>query len=473
MAGIEFLESIEKNFLKTVDFLKSKASDSEITEDLAKQIMTVNSTYTVRFGVRLRGKVYTFTGYRSVHSDHFEPVKGGIRYDLDVNQEEVEALAALMTYKCALVEVPFGGSKGGLRINPKNWTRQELEKITRRFTQELARRDLINPSQNVPAPDVGTGADEMAWMADEYRRLHPTDLNAWACVTGKPVSKGGIAGRAEATGRGVKYALNAFFSNEKDLRKTGLSAGLKGKRIILQGLGNVGFHAARCLASEDEALITHIIERDGAVIDRSGIDIERIREHMIKTGGLEGFEGFIKSGPEILEEDADILIPAAMELVINTNNASRIKTPLIIEAANGPISASADEMLMERGTIIIPDLYANAGGVTVSYFEWIKNLSRIRLGRLQRRAQENQLSLLVSGIEDLVGNSFSNEFREKIVKGASEIDLVRSGLEDTMRSTYKVISEVWNEDGKKTDLRTAAMAVAVQRVAESYSSIGI
>ncbi len=473
MAGIEFLESIEKNFLKTVDFLKSKASDSEITEDLAKQIMTVNSTYTVRFGVRLRGKVYTFTGYRSVHSDHFEPVKGGIRYDLDVNQEEVEALAALMTYKCALVEVPFGGSKGGLRINPKNWTRQELEKITRRFTQELARRDLINPSQNVPAPDVGTGADEMAWMADEYRRLHPTDLNAWACVTGKPVSKGGIAGRAEATGRGVKYALNAFFSNEKDLRKTGLSAGLKGKRIILQGLGNVGFHAARCLASEDEALITHIIERDGAVIDRSGIDIERIREHMVKTGGLEGFEGFIKSGPEILEEDADILIPAAMELVINTNNASRIKTPLIIEAANGPISASADEMLMERGTIIIPDLYANAGGVTVSYFEWIKNLSRIRLGRLQRRAQENQLSLLVSGIEDLVGNSFSNEFREKIVKGASEIDLVRSGLEDTMRSTYKVISEVWNEDGKKTDLRTAAMAVAVQRVAESYSSIGI
>ena len=473
MAGIEFLESIEKNFLKTVDFLKSKASDSEITEDLAKQIMTVNSTYTVRFGVRLRGRVYTFTGYRSVHSDHFEPVKGGIRYDLDVNQEEVEALAALMTYKCALVEVPFGGSKGGLRINPKNWTRQELEKITRRFTQELARRDLINPSQNVPAPDVGTGADEMAWMADEYRRLHPTDLNAWACVTGKPVSKGGIAGRAEATGRGVKYALNAFFSNEKDLRKTGLSAGLKGKRIILQGLGNVGFHAARCLASEDEALITHIIERDGAVIDRSGIDIERIREHMVKTGGLEGFEGFIKSGPEILEEDADILIPAAMELVINTNNASRIKTPLIIEAANGPISASADEMLMERGTIIIPDLYANAGGVTVSYFEWIKNLSRIRLGRLQRRAQENQLSLLVSGIEDLVGNSFSNEFREKIVKGASEIDLVRSGLEDTMRSTYKVISEVWNEDGKKTDLRTAAMAVAVQRVAESYSSIGI
>ena len=163
--------------------------------------MQANSTYLVRFGVRLRNKVYTFQGYRSVHSDHFEPVKGGIRYDLDVNQEEVEALAALM-------------------IDPKEWSAEELEKITRRFTQELAKRDLIHPSQNVPAPDVGTGEREMAWMADEYRRLNPTDLNAWACVTGKPVSKGGIAGRTEATGRGVKYALNAFFDCKIDLEKT-------------------------------------------------------------------------------------------------------------------------------------------------------------------------------------------------------------------------------------------------------------
>ncbi len=473
MAGHEFLESIERNFLKAVQFLRKNGEESAISEELANQIMMVNSTYIVRFGVRLRGSVFTFTGYRSVHSDHFEPVKGGIRYDTDVNQDEVEALAALMTYKCALVEVPFGGSKGGLCLDPKDWTDDELERITRRFTQELAKRDLIHPSQNVPAPDVGTGAREMAWMADEYRRLNPTDLNAWASVTGKPVTKGGISGRAEATGRGVKYALNAFFLNSVDVKKTGLSPSLKGKRVIVQGLGNVGYHAALCLSREDSALVTHVLERDGAVIDTSGINVEELRRHILSSGSIKGYPGYTKSGAEMMEEDADILIPAAMELVINEKNAARIKAPLIIEAANGPISAAADEILIEKGTIIIPDLYANAGGVTVSYFEWIKNLSRIRLGRLQRRAQENQISAIVDGIEQLVGKEFSADFKEEIIKGSSELDLVRSGLEDTMKSTYEVISEVWNHKKEIPDLRTAAMTVAIKRVAQSYSSLGI
>ena len=262
MASDAFLNSIEVNFRKAVKCLQDTDGLEFLSSDLANQIMFANATYTVRFGVRLRGTMHTFVGYRSVHSDHFEPVKGGIRYDLAVNQEEVEALAALMTYKCALVEVPFGGSKGGLIINPRDWKPEEMERITRRFAQELAKRDLIHPSQNVPAPDVGTGEREMAWMADEYRRLNPTDLNAWACVTGKPVSKGGISGRTEATGRGVQYALRAFFDNKIDLKKTGLSSGLKGKRIIVQGLGNVGFHAALFLSLEDKALITHVLERD-------------------------------------------------------------------------------------------------------------------------------------------------------------------------------------------------------------------
>ena len=368
MAGREFLESIERNFLKAVQFLRKDGNESSISEELANQIMMVNSTYTVRFGVRLRDSVFTFTGYRSVHSDHFEPVKGGIRYDTDVNQDEVEALAALMTYKCALVEVPFGGSKGGLCLDPKDWTNDELERITRRFTQELAKRDLIHPSQNVPAPDVGTGAREMAWMADEYRRLNPTDLNAWASVTGKPVTKGGISGRAEATGRGVKYALNAFFLHSVDVKKTGLSPGLQGKRVIVQGLGNVGYHAALCLSREDGALVTHVLERDGAVVDTSGINVEALRRHILSSGSIKGYPGYTKSGAEMMEEDTDILIPAAMELVINEKNAAKIKAPLIIEAANGPISAAADEILIQKGTVIIPDLYANAGGVTVSYF---------------------------------------------------------------------------------------------------------
>ena len=473
MAGHEFLESIEVNYKKAVECLQKTEGKEVYSDELAAQIMTANSTYVVRFGVRLRGTIYTFTGYRSVHSDHFEPVKGGIRYDVEVNQDEVEALAALMTYKCSLVEVPFGGSKGGLEINIRDWKEDELEKITRRFTQELAKRDLIHPSQNVPAPDVGTGEREMAWMADEYRKLNPTDLNAWACVTGKPVNKGGIGGRTEATGRGVQYALRAFFDHPNDVKKTGLTPGLKGKRVIVQGLGNVGYHAALFLSNEDGCLITHVIERDGSVINPKGVNIKELREHIFKNGGVKGFEGFVQKGAEILEEDADILIPAAMELVINKGNAEKIKTPLIIEAANGPVSSEADEILTQKGVIIIPDLYANAGGVTVSYFEWIKNLSRIRLGRLQRRAQENQTALMIEALEKMTGTKFPNEYKDLVMQGSAEIDLVRSGLEDTMRSTYNVISNVWNNNPNANDLRTSAMMVSVKRVMDSYHSLGL
>jgi len=473
MASDEFLKSIEVNFKKATKYLQKINDEEFLTDDLANQIMMANATYVVRFGVRLRGKIFTFTGYRSVHSDHFEPVKGGIRYDISVDQKEVEALAALMTYKCALVEVPFGGAKGGLIININEWKPEELEKITRRFTQELAKRDLINPSQNVPAPDVGTGEREMAWMADEFRRLNPTDLNAWACVTGKPVNKGGISGRTEATGRGVKYALKAFFENDIDVKKTGLEKGLKGKKIIVQGLGNVGYYAAYFLSTEDSAIITHVIERDGAIINEEGIDIKSLKSYLISNGTIRGFKGFVESGPEVLEEKADILIPAAMELVINKDNADRIQSPVIIEAANGPISSEADDILTKKGKIIIPDLYANAGGVTVSYFEWIKNLSRIRFGRLQRRAQESQMSNLIDGIEAMTGKEFPLAFKSSTVQGLSERDLVFSGLEDTMIETYKAISRLWNSEAGIPDLRTAAMMIAVKRIVQSYSSMGI
>ena len=473
MAGQEFLKSIEENYKKAVTCLQKSEGKDVYTDELAKQVMTVNSTYVVRFGVRLRGTIHTFTGYRSVHSDHIEPVKGGIRYDLAVNQDEVDALAALMTYKCSLVEVPFGGSKGGLIINIREWTEEELEKITRRFTDELSKRDLIHPSQNVPAPDVGTGEREMAWMADEFRKLHPTELNAWACVTGKPVNKGGIGGRTEATGRGVQYALQAFFDNPVDVKKTGLTPGLKGKRVIVQGLGNVGYHAALFLSTEDNCLITHVIERDGSIVDQKGINIEKLKKYILENGGVKGFNGYVNKGSEILEEDADILIPAAMELVINKENADKIKTPLIIEAANGPVSSEADEILSKKGVVIIPDLYANAGGVTVSYFEWIKNLSRIRLGRLQRRAQENQTTLMIEALEKMTGSKFPDEYKDLVMQGSAEIDLVRSGLEDTMRNTYEVISEVWNKNPNANDLRTSAMMVSVKRVMDSYHSLGL
>jgi len=463
-----------ESFLKSVDINFDRAAGLlGLSDDLAEQIKVANSTYIVRFGVSLRGGLETFTGYRTVHSEHFEPVKGGIRYGSFVDQNEVEALAALMTYKCALMDIPFGGSKGALAIDPEKWEPLELEKITRRFTQELSKRDLISPSQNVPAPDMGTGEREMAWIADEYRRLNPTDLNAWACVTGKPLGKGGIAGRTEATGRGVQYTLQEFFRHHKDVKKTGLSGGLGGKRVIIQGLGNVGYHAALFLSQQDGCCITHVLEKEGAVIDPGGIDIDALHEHMVETGSIEGYPGWIDSGAEMLEAEADILIPAAMEAVINETNASRIRAPLIIEAANGPITAVGDEILRNSGVVIIPDLCANAGGVTVSYFEWIKNLTHIRFGRMQRRQQESQFESLISGVESMTGKHFPENDRSAVLSGATEINLVRSGLEDTMRGAYSAISKTWNQKDNVSDLRTAAMMIAVDRVAKSYISIGI
>ena len=472
MAGEAFLNSIETNFNAALDCL-DKSDHAAISDSLAHKILVTNSTYVVRFGVRLRGELHTFTGYRSVHSEHFEPVKGGIRYSLDVSQKEVEALATIMTLKCALVEVPFGGAKGGLIINPRDWSEPELERITRRFVQELSKRNLIHPSQNVPAPDVGTGEREMAWMADEYKRLHPEELNAWAAVTGKPLGKGGIAGRTEATGRGIQYALQAFFKHPADVDKTGLTPGLAGKRVIVQGLGNVGYHAAMFLSEEDGAIITHVIERDGTITNPDGIDIRALHAHIRANGGTKGFTGHSDDGIATLEADADILIPAALELVITDENAPRIKTPLIIEAANGPISASADAILRDRGIVIIPDLYANAGGVTVSYFEWIKNLTHIRFGRMQRRESENHYRAIVAGVEQMTGKTFPVELKSDAIDGATEIDLIRSGLEDTMHHAYEAISAEWNNNPRIPDLRTAAMTIAITRVANSYLSIGI
>jgi glutamate dehydrogenase (NAD(P)+) len=466
MGSESFLQSVDLNFDRASDLLG-------LSTDLVEKIKIANSTYVVRFGVRLRGSLHIFTGYRSVHSEHFEPVKGGIRYAPHANQDEVEALAALMTYKCALMEIPFGGAKGALAIDPNAWEPQELEAITRCFTQQLAKRGLISPSQNVPAPDMGTGEREMAWMADEYKKLNPTDLNAWACVTGKPIGKGGIAGRTEATGRGVQYILQEFFRQERDVKKTGLSSGLAGKRVIVQGLGNVGYHAALFLSQHDSCRITHVLEKDGAIVDPRGVDIAALHAHMIDAGNIKDYPGFTESGSNMLEAEADILIPAAMEGVINKDNAPRIRTPLIVEAANGPITATGDLALRNRGVVIIPDLCANAGGVTVSYFEWIKNLTHIRFGRIQRRQLENQFEALIKGIESSTGKRFSENHRNAVLSGATEINLVRSGLEDTMCGAYSAISATWNETDNIPDLRTAAMMIAVDRVAQSYISIGI
>ena len=471
----------EPSFRQSVDLMFNRAAAlMDLPPGLSEKIRVCNATYIVRFGVRLRGEIRTFTGYRSVHSEHMEPVKGGIRYALAVNQDEVEALAALMTYKCALVEAPFGGSKGGLCIDPREYDEDELEKITRRFAYELIKRDLINPAQNVPAPDMGTGPREMAIIADQYARMHTTDINARACVTGKPIHAGGIQGRVEATGRGVQYALREFFRYPEDVAKAGLSGTLDGKRVIVQGLGNLGYHAALFLSAEDGCKITHVIEHDGAVVNEEGLDIAALRDWIMAHGGVTDcpLGQYHKDGARLLEADCDILIPAAMEGVINLHNAAAIKAPLIIEAANGPVTAGADEILRNKGTVIIPDLYANAGGVTVSYFEWVKNLSHIRFGRMQRRQEESRHQLLVDELERISRDSSINwtlspGFKEKYLRGAGELELVRSGLDDTMRAAYQSMREVWWQHDGVQDLRTAGFLVSIGRVAEAYQAKGI
>ena len=472
-SDLSFRESVDVMFNRAVSLM-------DLSPGLEEKIRVCNATYTVRFGVRLRGEIHTFTGYRSVHSEHMEPVKGGIRYALSVNQDEVEALAALMTFKCALVETPFGGSKGGLCIDPKEWDEEELEQITRRFAYELIKRDLISPSQNVPAPDMGTGEREMAWIADQYQRMHTTDINAKACVTGKPISAGGISGRVEATGRGIQYALREFFRHPEDVNRAKLSGSLDGKDIVIQGFGNVGYHAAKFLSQEDNCKIISVIERDGAVINQDGLDIEALYAHMSKTGSIKKFTGgrFQTNGMTALEIKCDILIPAAIEGSINLINAKRIKAPLIIEAANGPVTAGADDILRKRGTVIIPDMYANAGGVTVSYFEWVKNLSHIRFGRMQRRQEEARHHLLVEELNRVMeasglGTQLSVKFKEAYLRGAGELELVRSGLDDSMRTAYQHMRKIWHSRKDVDDLRTAAYLVAIERVAESYRTKGL
>ena len=466
---------MNQDFLNSTNKLFDQAlSYTEISPDLAKRIRVSNSTYTINFGVKLRNEIHTFTGWRSVHSEHFEPAKGGIRYDINASQEEVEALAALMTYKCAIIEVPYGGSKGALKINPKDWTKSEIEKITRRFAQELIKRDLIHPAQNVPAPDVGTGAEEMAWIADEYRRIYPTDINALACVTGKPIQKGGLVGRSEATGRGVQYIIREFFRHEEDYLKAGFKGGLKDKKVVVQGLGNVGYHAAKFLQEEDGCRIVCVMEHNGAILNPDGLNVKKIKQYQSEHGSFEGCsEGkFETNTSECLTMKCDILIPAAKENVIDRTNAEGIQAKLIVEAANGPITFEADGLLNDRNITIIPDIMANAGGVAVSYFEWIRNLRHIRFGRLEKRRNAFQFDTLISAIETMTGKEMPEKFKEQFIEGANEIDLVRSGLDDMMREAYQKIRESMIENDIP-NLRTAAYKVALDRIAVSYDSIGL
>ena len=465
---LSFTESVNEYASRAIHQLK-------IPYGIGEHIKACNSVLEVQFPVRLNaGRYKVFKGWRAVHSAHQLPVKGGIRFSPLVNQDEVIALAALMTYKCAVVDVPYGGSKGAVQIDPKDYSEEELERITRRFSRELIERGYISPGENVPAPDMGTGEREMAWIADSYKTLRPGEMDHLACVTGKPVNVGGITGRTEATGRGVQYAIQEFFRHKNDVALTGLTEGIEGKKIILQGLGNVGYHLAKFLSEEDGAKIIGVGERTGSIIDPRGINIEHLKEHIHKTGSIKGFSGDYQSeSSAILEMECDILIPAALESQITESNADRIKAPLIVEAANGPVTITADSKLRERGVVILPDVFVNAGGVVVSYFEWIKNLSHIKFGRMERRLDEYRGQQIINAIENTTGKKVNQETRKKLITGADEIILVRSGLEDTMRLAYQKISTTFRDHKDIMDFRTAAFVVAVSQIANTYSKMGV
>jgi glutamate dehydrogenase (NAD(P)+) len=450
------------------------SSFTQHPKGLLDQIKVCNSVYSFQFPVRTRSGIEVITGWRAQHSHHKLPVKGGIRYSEDANEDEVKALAALMTYKCAVMDVPFGGGKGAVKINPKNYTVEELEQITRRYTSELIKKNFIGPGLDVPAPDYGTGQREMSWIVDTYAAFHPGQIDALASVTGKPVSQGGVRGRLEATGRGVFFGLREACNEGEDMKRIGLSKGLEGKSVVVQGLGNVGYHAAQ-FCQQGGALIVGLAEFEGAIYNPKGLDIEAVMKHRKDTGSLLNFPGAsdLGSREEALELECDILIPAALENQITEENAGRVKAKILAEAANGPTSAGAEEILLRKGVLVIPDIYLNAGGVTASYFEWLKNLSHVRFGRMGKRFDQTTFENMLRVVETTTGKKLSDEEIKRIARGADEIDLVNSGLEETMAVAYHQIHEIWKTDSRIPGLRTAAFISAINKIATSYAELGI
>jgi len=463
----KFFEAVEKSFDKAAKFTNWDLG-------ILEQIKQCNSVYRMHFPVKIGDKVEVIKAYRVQHSHHKTPCKGGIRFALSVNLDEVMALAALMTYKCAIVNVPFGGAKGGISIDPRKYSPYELEKITRRYTSELIKKNFIGPGTDVPAPDYGTGEREMAWILDTYMSMRPGEIDALGCVTGKPVTQGGVRGRKEATGLGVFFGIREVCNMENVMAKLKLETGIERKTVVVQGLGNVGYHAAKFFR-ENGAKVIALAEYEGAITNPKGLNEEEVFQHRKKTGSILNFPGAtnITKSADALELNCDILIPAALENVINGENAPRIRAKIIGEAANGPLTPEADEVFIKNGALVVPDMYLNAGGVTVSYFEWLKNLSHVRYGRMEKRFTENMNAHILGQMEEMTGRTVNEKEREFIMHGAEEVDLVNSGLEETMITATREIMDCWAKNPTIPDMRTAAYVVAINKVGTAYAELGI
>ncbi|NIN72275.1 MAG: glutamate dehydrogenase [Gemmatimonadetes bacterium] len=419
----------------------------DLKAGLVEWLKRPNRMITVEFPIETaEGEVKNFVGYRCVHNLARGPGKGGIRYHPDVTADEVRALASWMTWKCAVLDVPFGGAKGGIICNPKKRTKEDLRKITRRFVSELG--DAIGPYTDIPAPDVNTNAETMAWIYDTYDMMHK-GRNNLGVVTGKPVNMGGSLGRNEATSRGCLYCTQQALS-------MGLVDGLdsvKGATVVVQGYGNAGAIAAQ-LYAEQGAKIIAVSDSRGGIHNPEGLDPDKVLAHKKKTGSVVGYPGTKEvSNEEILTIPCDILIPAALENVIRGDNAAEVQAKVIAEAANGPTTPAGDAILFDRGIPVLPDILANAGGVTVSYFEWVQN-------------NEN---------EQWEEDEVNAKMRAKMIKATEAVVKTQKEINGTLKE-LEARRQERGLDGDRLapiDLRTAAYVLAISRVAEVTLERGI
>lgn len=462
------------SFFKQVnDYVDMAAPYVTCSKDILEQIRSNNSIIHLKFPIKKDdGSVEVIEAWRSQHSNHRHPCKGGLRFAEIANEDEVKALAALMSYKCALVDVPFGGAKGAVKINPKNYSEGELERICRRLTFELKAKNFIGPGIDVPAPDYGSGEKEMAWISDTYRSLS-TELNSLGAVTGKPITQGGIRGRREATGKGVAYGIRELFKQENLLKHYKLTEGIKDKNITIQGFGNVGYHAAKFL-EEMGAKIIAVSEYEGTIKNPKGLDINSLSEHRLSTGSFKGFKGgdFSEDNTEVLYMAADVMVPAALESQITKDNCDKVKAKVIAEAANGPVTSKASMMLFEKGVLIIPDIYLNAGGVTVSYFEWVKNIAHIRFGRMDKRLDQNSYTEIINLVGEITGKPVNDDVLAKYATQGDEIDRVFSGLEETMVTALEELIDIQEKHQFKIDMRLASFINAINKISRAYTEGG-